>query len=197
MFSWAVKHLPQVELMTPQGSASAWITRHLDLLPSVSATRNKLTDSQSWNAPVCSWLLPSLDEERQTDQIDGRSDSQGSNELQHESHQPWESEHDLKKRRHQDRSLDLGKEQTLNTGNYLQTSGGSQFRPVLTVLQPRTNIYDLDQEKSSRGSPYYSLEARTVLYLGSELHRSLREMLFKFLGTLLCEIISFYISMFH
>lgn len=97
------------------------------------------------------------------------------------------------KRRHQDRSLDLEKEQTLNTGYYLQTSGGSQFRQVLTVLQPRTNIYDLDQEKSSRGSPYYSLEARTELYLGSELPRSLREML-KFLETLLCEIMSFYIK---
>lgn len=102
-------------------------------------------DSQGWNAPVCSWFLPSLDEERQPDQIDGWSDSQRPDELQHKANQPWESEHDLKQRGHQDCSLDLQKEHTLSTSASPNSSDGRFSNPVYSSLynkQSRTDTSD-------------------------------------------------------
>ena len=63
--------------------------------------------SQSSDSPVTSTLLPSFNKQRQADEVDRWSDSQGADEFEHEAHQAGEAQDDLEQGGHQDGSLDL------------------------------------------------------------------------------------------
>ena len=65
-------------------------------------------DSQGCNAPVGAALLPSLDEQRQADEVDGGGDGQWADEAQHQTHQSSQAQDHLEQGRHQDGPLDLG-----------------------------------------------------------------------------------------
>ena len=72
-------------------------------------------DSQGCDAPVGATLLPSLDEQRQADEVDGGGDGQWADEAQHQTDQSSQTQDHLQQGRHQDGPLDLGTEKAEGT----------------------------------------------------------------------------------
>lgn len=58
-------------------------------------------------SPVAPRFLAGLDEQRQADEVDGGSDGQRADVLEHDAHQSREAQEDLEQRGHQDGALDL------------------------------------------------------------------------------------------
>jgi len=88
--------------------------RSLELLCSLQGSSNFYSmkklfwrHSQSSYSPVTSTFLSSFNEQRQANEVDSRSNSQGANEFENKAHQPREAQDNLDKRGHQDGSLDL------------------------------------------------------------------------------------------